>query len=66
MAKIPEKYQPTVLPTKDEALNMAIEREDWAKRARDRDQPGSAKEFELTALLLRFYKDHSDGEEGHV
>jgi len=36
---------------------MAAEREDWAKAARERDQPGLAREFELTALLLRFYAD---------
>jgi hypothetical protein len=34
---------------------MAEEREAWAKAARERDQPGSAREFELIALLLRFY-----------
>jgi hypothetical protein len=34
---------------------MATEREAWASAARERDQPGSAREFELTALLLRFY-----------
>jgi hypothetical protein len=34
---------------------MADEREQWAKAAREREQPDSAKEFELTALLLRFY-----------
>lgn len=49
------KYEPTTLPSKPDALIMADEREQWAKAARERDQPGSAKEFELTALLLRFY-----------
>ena len=49
------KYQPAVLPTKRDALIMAMEREEWARAARGRDQPGTAIEFELTALLLRFY-----------
>jgi hypothetical protein len=34
---------------------MATKREAWASAARERDQPDSAREFELTALLLRFY-----------
>jgi len=36
-----------VIPTKQDALTMATEREEWAKAARERDQPGSAREFEL-------------------
>ena len=54
------KYEPAVLPTKHDALTMATEREAWAAQARERDQPGSAREFELTALLLRFYAGHID------
>jgi len=51
-----DKYEPTCLPnSRDDAEYMATEREEWARQARDRDQFGSAKEFELTALLLRFY-----------
>lgn len=51
-----DKYQPaTFPPTKEEALRLAEEREAWAKAARAIDRPGSAKEFELSALLLRFY-----------
>ena len=36
---------------------MAGERKAWAQAARERDQPGSAKEFKLTALLLWFYAE---------
>lgn len=59
---VPSKYEPAVLPTKEDALTMAEEREAWARAARERDQPGSAREFELTALLLRFYAEHVDAE----
>jgi hypothetical protein len=52
------KYAPAVLPGRLEALVMAAEREDWARDARHRDRPGSAREFELTALLLRYYSAH--------
>jgi hypothetical protein len=56
MTVIPTKYTPAELPkAADEALTLAAEREVWAKEARDRDQPGSAREFELTAKLLRAY-----------
>jgi len=49
------KYDLPKLPSSaDEADSMAEEREEWAAQARDRDQIGSAKEFGLTALLLRF------------
>jgi hypothetical protein len=41
------KYEPATLPTRKDAMTMAAERE--------RDQPGAAREFELTAMLLRFY-----------
>jgi hypothetical protein len=56
MAVIPTKYTPAELP-KDarEAIALAAEREEWASAARVRDQPGSAREFELTAKLLRAY-----------
>jgi hypothetical protein len=47
------KYEKAVLPDKETALAWAIEREAWAERASDK--PGSAHEFELTALLLRRY-----------
>lgn len=50
----PKKYEPATLPRNAaEALTFAQEREEWAKEARERDQNGSAREFELTALLLR-------------
>jgi hypothetical protein len=49
------KYETTMLPTKQDALIMAAEREEWAQQARERDQPGSAREWELAALLLRYY-----------
>ena len=51
-----EKYDPAKLPeTKAEAINLALVRKQWAEKARENDRPGSAKEFELTALLLEFY-----------
>jgi hypothetical protein len=59
-SKIPEKYQVTVLPSKEQALLMAAFREEWARLARERDQLGSAKEFELMALLLRYYATDDD------
>lgn len=50
------KYEPAALPASiAEALSMAEQRETWAKDARDRDLTGTAREYELTALLLRFY-----------
>ncbi len=52
-----KKYTPAVLPSKEDAVRMASEREEWAKAAIDRDQHGSAREFELTALLLRFFAE---------
>lgn len=49
-----KKFEKAELPLNDTvAIHMAIEREEWAKEARARDQYGSAREFELTALLLR-------------
>jgi hypothetical protein len=53
-AMVSSKYEPATLPTRKDAV-ATTEREEWAKAARERDQPGSAREFELTALLLRFY-----------
>lgn len=56
---IPVKYQPAALPaTAKEAIDLAEEREQWACMARNQDKPGSAREWELTALLLRFYAEH--------
>lgn len=50
------KFKPAVLPlTGAIAIRMAEVREEWAKAARERDQNGSAREFELTALLLRAF-----------
>lgn len=49
-----KKFEKAELPFNDTvAIHMAIEREEWAAEARKRDQYGSAREFELTALLLR-------------
>lgn len=56
--KTPEKYAVTTLPTKEDAAKMAVEYDQWAATARDNDKPGSARQFELMALLLRFYADH--------
>jgi len=56
MRIIPTKYQPVELPKPEEAIAMAKEREEWAQQARERDQYGSAREWELTALLLRHYR----------
>lgn len=54
MNKTPEKYTPPVLPATTAELNaLAIERELWAKGAREQDLLGTAREFELTALALR-------------
>lgn len=48
------KYTPARLPlNRDEAKSWASEREAWAKEAREKDKHGSAKEYELVALLLR-------------
>ena len=41
--KIASKYEPATLPTKEEALRLAEERETWARDARDRDLLGSAR-----------------------
>lgn len=51
------KYEKAVLPSKEEALVMAREREVWAESARAQDKPGSAHEMELIALLLRYYAE---------
>jgi len=48
------KFEKAELPFNDTtAIHMAMDREVWAAEARARDQYGSAREFELTALLLR-------------
>ena len=39
----------------EEANAWAVQREQWAAEARDRDMLGSALEFELTAMLLRWF-----------
>jgi hypothetical protein len=49
------KYDAIALPTPANALLMAAEREEWARDARERDLIGTAQEYELSALLLRFY-----------
>ena len=49
------KYAKATMPTPEEALSMAATREEWARDARERDLTGTAHEYELTALLLRFY-----------
>jgi hypothetical protein len=49
------KYAKATMPTPEEALGMARERDEWAREARERDLTGTAHEYELTALLLRFY-----------
>jgi hypothetical protein len=50
-----DKYKKTELPTKADALLMADEYQAWAIDARENDKPGSARQFELMVLLLRFY-----------
>jgi hypothetical protein len=63
MTKILEKYKPARLPaTREEALAWATERALWAKTARESDMNGSARELELTALLLRFFADRLEGD----
>lgn len=59
---IMDKYKKAELPTKTGALFMADEYEVWAKYAIENDCHGSARQFELMALLLRFY-GQSEGEE---
>jgi len=58
MSKVPEKYKPATLPTtRWDAEVMATDREKWAAELRAIDRPGTAHEFELTALLLRAYAE---------
>jgi hypothetical protein len=53
-AMVDTKFKKAELPPNATvAIQMAEEREEWAVEARKRDQNGSAREFELTALLLR-------------
>lgn len=48
------KYEKVSLPDSNkQLLAMAAEREAWADTARRQDMHGTAKEWELTALLLR-------------
>lgn len=58
-----EKYESAKLPeTPEEAEGMALLREQFAEEARRMDKHGTAKEFDLTALLLREYaKDLTEG-----
>lgn len=50
------KYEPAKLPeTPEMAEEEAATREQFAKDARNMDRHGTAKEFELTARLLRAY-----------
>ena len=39
--------------TNEELLKIAMDREEWAEQAREKDLHGSAKEWELTAYLAR-------------
>lgn len=55
------KHDKTVLPTAEKAWIMAEERIKWAEQARGLDRTGSAQEFELTALLLRYYHEQEAG-----
>lgn len=51
-----DKYKKwTELPSKADALLMADEYDTWADTAVEYDKHGSARQFELMALLLRFY-----------
>jgi hypothetical protein len=51
-----KKFERATLPaTRDEAVQMADEREAWAADARKADLHGTAGEWELTAQLLRVY-----------
>lgn len=53
---VDNKYMPATLPEDPkEALSMAEIRESWATQAISLDKMGSAREFELTALLLKQY-----------
>ena len=48
------KFIPIELPLiREVAMAMAVEREEWAVQARERDLYGSAREYDLTAQLLR-------------
>lgn len=53
------KYTKAALPrSQEEAIQMAEMREEWAEQARKSDLHGTAKEQELTALLLRAFAAH--------
>lgn len=49
------KYKKAELPSKADALLIADEYEAWAKYAVENDKYGSAHQFELMTLLLRYY-----------
>jgi hypothetical protein len=52
------KYEPAKLPAgKKTAIELAKQYETFAVTARGYDRHGTAKEFELTALLLRAYAE---------
>lgn len=61
-----DKYQKAELPNKDNALLLANSYDTWAKEAIENDKYGTARQFELMALLLRFYgqseRDVSSGD----
>jgi hypothetical protein len=52
------KFETAKLP-KDisEAIEWAEQREENARACREKDMNGSAREFELVALLLRYWAD---------
>jgi len=47
------------LPSIEQAIAMAEDREKWAEEAMDKDMPGTAKELQLTAALLRYYAEET-------
>lgn len=58
MTAVPEKFRPAELPkTRAEAEAMLSERRALAELCRSQDKNGSAREFELTVLLLEKYAE---------
>lgn len=58
MMDITTKFKSATLPSSpEEAHAMANDREAWAEEARQTDKNGSAREWELTALLLRAWAE---------
>jgi hypothetical protein len=55
-----DKHKKAELPSKPDALRMALNYETWAKEAFEKDMLGSARQFELMALLLRYYGEEID------